>query len=335
MTTTSTAAPTTLTARTSTSKWSGTTTYGEPALFAEATHGTHAIAVYKQPVSQELLGNVHTREESEVLVDGKRIGRAPAGTAKQVLRKIAAQLDEADSDRELLPRVTALMSREIANTRLVDALTDDLQVGDVAMVYGTGSWRRGVVVKVTAQKATVAYTTPSSNGRIFRKAADLDAIRIDVRRAPVAPAAEVIEEAPAAEVVTEATPEVAEVAEATERAALDTLLGRPTAHRTAEELSAPAAEDTVPVRVGQRVAEAVALADGLLLGASLRTKLADRKPTKDGTRLVHLDRTERAALDQVARNLEVTARQWVAEGDRRGVSVVWSAQRLQATLAAL
>lgn len=240
MNTTTAAAATTLTARTETREWGGTTTYGTPELFGEGTHNGHTIALWKQAVVQVLNGEEYPRTASEVLIDGKPAGGVPAGTAKQALAKIAKGLDEDDSNRELLPRVTALMSRETANTRLVDPLTDELSVGDVAMVHGTGSWRRGVVVKVTAQKATVAYTTPSSGGRIFRKADDLDAIRVDVRRpaAPAAPAAEVPAEAPAAEVETETPAVTADAAEGTERAALDTLLGRPTAHRTLAELSA-------------------------------------------------------------------------------------------------
>jgi hypothetical protein len=129
------------------------------------------------------------------------------------------------------------------------------------------------------------------------------AAAIEVPALYAAPAAVATEEAPAAEVVTETQAPAAEAPEA-----------------------------TLPVRIGQRVAEAVALAEGLTLGGSLRAKVAGRKATKDGTRLLHLTRIERVALDQVARNLEITARKWIAEGDRRGVSVVWSAQRLQASL---
>lgn len=41
-------------------------------------------------------------------------------------------------------------------------------VGDTAWVWGMNRWRRGMVTKINAKRAEVAYTTPSSDGRIYR-----------------------------------------------------------------------------------------------------------------------------------------------------------------------
>jgi hypothetical protein len=42
------------------------------------------------------------------------------------------------------------------------------EVGDTAWVWGMNRWRRGILTKINAKRAEVAYTTPSSDGRIYR-----------------------------------------------------------------------------------------------------------------------------------------------------------------------
>lgn len=44
----------------------------------------------------------------------------------------------------------------------VSARIEQLRVGDYARVHAFGAWRRGVVVKLTRTRATVAYRTPSN-----------------------------------------------------------------------------------------------------------------------------------------------------------------------------
>jgi hypothetical protein len=197
---------TTLTARTTTRTAStGQTVYGEPFLFAEGIHGGHTIEVWKQERTQFLSGNVYQGEESQVVIDGEAGHGAPAGTPKQVLAKIAAKLDERREDAELIGELTRLISRDSTGTVLLD---DAPVVGSVVMVYAMGSYRQGVVVKVTATQATVAYTTASSGGRVFRKADKHSNLRVRPGRGVSRPAAEaVVTEAPAeATVVTEGAP---------------------------------------------------------------------------------------------------------------------------------
>lgn len=95
-----------------------------------------------------------------------------------------------------------------------------------------------------------------------------------------------------------------------------------------------AAEATRPFTVGGRLAEAAINAASLADG-TLAAKLADRKATKDGTRRVHLTFIEAAALTQVAKNLELWAREQVADGHRSAVSLVFSCTQAQANLAKL
>lgn len=291
------------------SRSSGTSTGAAPVLFAEGTHNGHAIQVWKQATTQTFHADAqwNTTERtyegtrSQVLVDGKNFGKAPVGTAKVVLRKIAAKLDTIAEDDALRAELTRLIDRGYEGTEFAEAT----EVGAVVYVYAMGSFRRGIVVRVTATKAVVAFTTASSGGRIFRKDSKITGLR-------VAPAAVATEEPAAAEVVTETQAPAAEAAEGIQ-------------------------EPTAAVRVGQRIAEAVLLTpalDALSAGPLLRAKVEARKATKDGTRLLHLTVTERAALAVVARETEETARKWIAEGDRRAVSLAWSAQRLLAALAA-
>lgn len=295
------------------SRSSGTSTGAAPVLFAEGTHNGHAIQVWKQATTQTFHADAewNTTERtyegtrSQVLVDGKNFGEAPVGTAKVVLRKIAAKLDTIAEDDALRAELTRLIDRGYEGTEFAEAT----EVGAVVYVYAMGSFRRGIVVRVTATKAVVAFTTASSGGRIFRKDSKITGLR-------VAPAAVATEETPAVDRATQAIEDA--------RAHL-------AAHPELTE------EPTAAVRVGQRIAEAVLLTpalDALSAGPLLRAKVQARKATKDGTRLLHLTVTERAALAVVARETEETARKWIAEGDRRAVSLAWSAQRLLAALAA-
>jgi hypothetical protein len=87
-------------------------------------------------------------------------------------------IDRRISDDEVRPAVmTAMASTRDPSSLIVPAALPS--VGCRAWVHGTGQWRRGVVVNVTRTRVTIAYTTPSSQGGIFRKAARLDQIRQD------------------------------------------------------------------------------------------------------------------------------------------------------------
>lgn len=96
---------------------------------------------------------------------------APTGEGAALVKKLTASLELAEADAQLLPLLTRLVRNAgpADERRLVEPVE-----GAVAYVYAMGRARRGLVVKVTKTKATVAYTTASSNGRVFRKAVDRD-----------------------------------------------------------------------------------------------------------------------------------------------------------------
>jgi hypothetical protein len=52
-------------------------------------------------------------------------------------------------------------------------------VGDVVYVHGMGRMRRGLVVKIGRTTVQVAYTTPSSEGRIYRAAVPAERLLTD------------------------------------------------------------------------------------------------------------------------------------------------------------
>lgn len=85
-----------------------------------------------------------------------------------VLKACHKVIDQDAYDDEIRADVTGLIHAvSRADFTGVDA---KLVVGDVAYVYAMGFWRRGRVTKVSPKgKATVSYTTASSDGRIFHK----------------------------------------------------------------------------------------------------------------------------------------------------------------------
>jgi len=99
-------------------------------------------------------------------IDSRDFNR-PVGDDEAVLRKLRAGLDTDEENREMLPRL------ERAMHLAAEAPHRGIEVGELASVYAMGRSRTGHVVKLTARKATIAFTTPSSGGRVYRKAADL------------------------------------------------------------------------------------------------------------------------------------------------------------------
>jgi hypothetical protein len=136
-------------------------------VFAEAELGGTLLVV----ATYALVGSDH---EGRVLLYGTpdKLGTATAytGDAQAVTRKLAADLATAAEDVRLLPQLVPL----VRNGHLLDdqlvAVEGTPTVGQVAYVYAMGRYRRGLVVKVARTRSTVAYTTASSGGRIFRKA---------------------------------------------------------------------------------------------------------------------------------------------------------------------
>ena len=99
-------------------------------------------------------------------IDGRSV-RRPAGTDEEVLAKMATTIDRWNEDDEMLPDLLALIGRP-ASLPFVG-----ISVGEIAAVHATGRMRTGRVIAVTRTRATVAYTTPSSGGRVYRKATAL------------------------------------------------------------------------------------------------------------------------------------------------------------------
>lgn len=106
-----------------------------------------------------------------LVLDGQR-STCPVGTVEQVAAKARKVVDLGIENDALVPRLLPLVG--VGGDQ---PGTPALQVGDVASVYAMGRFRQGLVVKVTKTKATVAYTTASSSGRVFRKAADFAKLR--------------------------------------------------------------------------------------------------------------------------------------------------------------
>jgi hypothetical protein len=124
-------------------------------------------------------------------------------------KKIHASIDLAIADAEVRPLCLKLVHNADGNGL---ASTGELpEVGRARYVYAMGQLRQGVVVKVAKARTTVAYTTASSDGRIYRKAVVHSETFVPrIQDAGVAHqealAAEKAVEATAAPVVAETTP---------------------------------------------------------------------------------------------------------------------------------
>lgn len=121
----------------------------------------------------------------EVLYDGKP-NETPKGDLPTIAKKVRAMIDQKHTDEELLPKLRPLADivTSVEGFPGWDNGTAP-KVGDVAWVYAMGRYRRGLVTKVAKTRATVSYTTFSSNGRVFHKAAKFTELAADP-----APAAE-------------------------------------------------------------------------------------------------------------------------------------------------
>jgi hypothetical protein len=133
-------------------------------LVAIAVLGDEWLAQIAGPVAK----NATWRHESIFTPRAPHGYRSLAGTPAQVEKKLAANLAERAADAAIIGRLTALVHNGDAS-QLVPATT--LEVDAVAYVYAMGQWRRGLVTKIGRTRVEVAYTTASSQGRVFRKAA--------------------------------------------------------------------------------------------------------------------------------------------------------------------
>jgi hypothetical protein len=104
----------------------------------------------------------------KVTYGGKGV-QCPAGDVDTIAKRMRGYIDQAHTDRELLPRLVALIDARHNGDDLAN-LPGTPKVGDVAYVWAMGRLRQGLVTKLGRKKVTVSYTTASSQGRIFHKA---------------------------------------------------------------------------------------------------------------------------------------------------------------------
>lgn len=148
------------------------TRYGhtDPDVIATATLDERALAVVTFTATS-YAGDTYTLT-CAIDQDGDTFA-APAGTPAQIEGKLVAILALAAEDDRIRPRVTELVHNGNED-QLVAIDTPRAHVNDVVYVHAMGQYRRGIVTKVAKTRATVAYTTASSDGRVYRKAtADL------------------------------------------------------------------------------------------------------------------------------------------------------------------
>ncbi|MHB9861938.1 hypothetical protein [Streptomyces sp. YIM S03343] len=106
----------------------------------------------------------------EVTYNGTRVA-APKGDVEVVAARVRGWVDLKRADEEIQPKLIALVDARTSIEGLPgwdDGATP--KTGDVAYVWGHGSYRRGLVIKVTRTRATVAYVTASNPTLVHRKA---------------------------------------------------------------------------------------------------------------------------------------------------------------------
>jgi hypothetical protein len=96
--------------------------------------------------------------------------RRPTGTDEQAVSKLRKVIDTQAADAELLSALVGLILVGGHRDKGVTAPA----VGDIAGTYAMGRVRRGVITKVSRTRVEIAYTTASSNGRVFRKMTAFD-----------------------------------------------------------------------------------------------------------------------------------------------------------------
>lgn len=101
--------------------------------------------------------------------NGVRLNGAKSDDPQAVLKACHKVIDQDIFDRSVRSTVTSLIYATKVKAE-IPTLDRTPQVNDIAYVYAMGYWRRGLVTKVSRNgKATVSYTTSSSDGRIFHK----------------------------------------------------------------------------------------------------------------------------------------------------------------------
>ncbi|MEV6403883.1 hypothetical protein AB0M58_13185 [Streptomyces bobili] len=120
-------------------------------------------------------GNRNYWADSYSVTYNGRGAPCPKGNLATVIKKVRGWTDTRHADNELLPKLLELVDarQSIEGMPGFDGAPKE---GDTAYVWAMGRFRRGLVTKVTQSRATVSYTTASSQGRVFHKADKFDAL---------------------------------------------------------------------------------------------------------------------------------------------------------------
>jgi hypothetical protein len=116
-------------------------------------------------------GRRHGWADQYQLTYNGRVVSCPVGDVKTIAKKVRGWIDTEHADKTLLPTLLGLVDARQSVEGMPgwdDGATP--KVGDTAYVYAQGRYRRGLVTKVARARATVSYTTASSQGRIYHKA---------------------------------------------------------------------------------------------------------------------------------------------------------------------
>lgn len=114
----------------------------------------------------EQVETVEGRSYVELRVDGRTV-RRPSGTDEQVVAKMQKTIDRWAEDDAMIGDLSGLVYRT-ADDLLRDGSLGE-HVGDEALVWAMGKGRVGRIISETKTGFVVAYTTPSSGGRVYRK----------------------------------------------------------------------------------------------------------------------------------------------------------------------
>lgn len=140
----------------------------------ETYRGIEWIVVFRPGGSEidDASGRGHTWSDLYTLIYNGRVVTCPKGTVDTINKKVRGWIDTEHSDKEVLPKLLPLVDARMSVEGLPgwdNGATP--KIGDVAYVYAMGRFRRGLVTKVAKTRTTVSYTTASSQGRVFHKAA--------------------------------------------------------------------------------------------------------------------------------------------------------------------
>jgi hypothetical protein len=135
-------------------------------LYREAYRGSEFVITHHPAVVSGYGHAAHNR----LTLDGGLV-HCPIGDVAEIAKKTRARIDIMREDETLLPRLIRMAASSPTGHDVPPHIGGEFRVGDTAWAWALGGRvRRGLVVKVTRTRVTIAYTTPSSRGVVYRKA---------------------------------------------------------------------------------------------------------------------------------------------------------------------